>query len=621
LKNNLEIFKVPLPLGGLNDTDDEMSVPPNVAVDMLNMEFDGNGLKVRDGYTAYSTSGLPSSAVEGFYVFKDSGANEYLLVYSDTAWYAQTTTGVFSSIKSSLTSGTPWNFTTLADWAIGANGVNEPVKYDGSTAYTLKVDAPTSAPSTATGSAGNLTGDYQYQVTFVTTSGAETNPSSSSTIVSPSSEQVDMTAIPTGTGDVASRKIYRTEAGESTFYYLATISDNTTTTYTDDTIDVNLGSAIAPSTHTDPPSNGKFPAVYKEFLFLVDPDFPTRAYFSHQSYPEIFDTTEGTGNYLQVGLNDGQEIIGIKALRGTLFGFKERSTWPIVGSDANDFKVATQPLTSSIGLYHKSMAYVDIGKGDMIVGLSKHGLYLFDGYTYENIGVQRQSGIDITTFIDGLDKNQLNWASGYNDVKKSKYRLTVREAGYAYNNKEIIWDYKRNRIAITDIAHNGMVSWNNVVLFGSSESSGGVYQIGGINDDGSAISWRVEWPWWYLGDDITVDLDRVNIDTVLHGDYSPTVTIYTDGNSVGHDMSLSDGADWTTSSVVTEGNNYRSKVPLDGVGSDEVRLSGVTAMKLKIEHSTLNEPVNINAITVYYSTTREQSGISVDPTVVGAGGL
>jgi fibronectin-binding autotransporter adhesin len=97
--------------------------------------------------------------------------------------------------------------------------------------------APTVAVNTT---AGNLTGNYQYRITYVTSQG-ETGLGTASAVVSPSGEQVNLSAIPTGTsGVVTQRKIYRTLAGGTTYYFLATISDNVTTTYTDNIADGSL---------------------------------------------------------------------------------------------------------------------------------------------------------------------------------------------------------------------------------------------------------------------------------------------------------------------------------------------------------------------------------------------
>ncbi|HFC10863.1 MAG TPA: hypothetical protein ENJ75_01570, partial [Candidatus Kaiserbacteria bacterium] len=109
-----------------------------------------------------------------------------------------------------------------------------------------------SAPTVAVNAtAGNLTGDYVYRITFVTADG-ETGMGAYSAVVSPSAEEVDLTNIPTGSSKVTARKIYRTVANGTYPYnaqYVATISDNTTTTYTDNLADSSLG-AYAPGNNT-----------------------------------------------------------------------------------------------------------------------------------------------------------------------------------------------------------------------------------------------------------------------------------------------------------------------------------------------------------------------------------
>ena len=61
--------------------------------------------------------------------------------------------------------------------------------------------------------------------------------------------KVSLTAVPLGGSAVTARKIYRTIAAGTTYLLLATLADNTTTVYTDNTADASLG-AQAPSTNT-----------------------------------------------------------------------------------------------------------------------------------------------------------------------------------------------------------------------------------------------------------------------------------------------------------------------------------------------------------------------------------
>ena len=106
--------------------------------------------------------------------------------------------------------------------------------------------APPTAPTVAVNvAAGNLTGTYYYRITFITASGS-TEVGAVSASVSPSAQQVNLTAIPIGPAGVTARGIYRTVTGGGfpyITYLVATISDNTTTTYTDNVADGSLGAA------------------------------------------------------------------------------------------------------------------------------------------------------------------------------------------------------------------------------------------------------------------------------------------------------------------------------------------------------------------------------------------
>ena len=112
------------------------------------------------------------------------------------------------------------------------------------------------APTVALASpsiAGNVdNGAHRYLVTFVTADG-ETNAGAVSASVTVADKtvngKVELTAIPLGGSSVTSRKLYRTVASGSTYLLLATIANNTATTYTDNIADSSLG-AQAPSTNT-----------------------------------------------------------------------------------------------------------------------------------------------------------------------------------------------------------------------------------------------------------------------------------------------------------------------------------------------------------------------------------
>lgn len=110
--------------------------------------------------------------------------------------------------------------------------------------------AAAAATATAVAGAGVAAGAYKYQVTFVSTLGENLRGTEASVTTSGGNLQVNLTAIPTGPAGTTSRKIYRTLAAGATNseVLLATINDNTTTTYSDNAPDASItGGPASPS--------------------------------------------------------------------------------------------------------------------------------------------------------------------------------------------------------------------------------------------------------------------------------------------------------------------------------------------------------------------------------------
>ena len=110
----------------------------------------------------------------------------------------------------------------------------------------------TVAPATPAVSGNVNAGSHRWLATFVTADG-ETQAgqvSAAVAVADPSiNGKVALSAIPVGGALVTSRKLYRTQAGGSVFMYLATLTDNTSTTYTDNIADASLGAGV-PTTNT-----------------------------------------------------------------------------------------------------------------------------------------------------------------------------------------------------------------------------------------------------------------------------------------------------------------------------------------------------------------------------------
>lgn len=161
--------------------------------------------------------------------------------------YADTTSGFFLGYDSS-------------EYKFNIGDADNYLKFDGeyidTKFYDIKfnqIDAPATAPTAALAGVGAGTLDnanYSYKTTFVTLLG-ETNLSVVSNVVAitdnSTNGQISLTNIPTSANNkVVARKLYRTH-GYTIFtiywYYLATLSDNTTTTYLDNIPDSSLTTA------------------------------------------------------------------------------------------------------------------------------------------------------------------------------------------------------------------------------------------------------------------------------------------------------------------------------------------------------------------------------------------
>lgn len=152
------------------------------------------------------------------------------------------------------------NVKLLKQWLFDADIISEvsdsaTLTTTASQAYVDLSNTPSAPVATlVTIGTGLLTnGDYSYKATFITADGESDVSAVSNTVtVDAAHNKITVSSIPVHpSSKCTSRKLYRTIAGGSTYKYLATISDNTTTTYTDNIADISLG-ADAPSVDTIP---------------------------------------------------------------------------------------------------------------------------------------------------------------------------------------------------------------------------------------------------------------------------------------------------------------------------------------------------------------------------------
>ncbi|MFA5131422.1 MAG: hypothetical protein WC467_03265 [Patescibacteria group bacterium] len=181
-----------------------------------------------------------------------TGAGAVMMGYYAGRWNSTGNSNVILGFNSNYYGNA--NSDTLA---LGTNSLVSTV--NGSYNIALGSGADYLSPGTgslALAAGSNLgVGPYYYRVSFVLSIG-ETNSGHLGSINTTSGNQaVNLSAIPTYTGPYlcTARKIYRTKSGvygKGPYYLVATINDNSTTTYSDTTADASLTSVIADSANS-----------------------------------------------------------------------------------------------------------------------------------------------------------------------------------------------------------------------------------------------------------------------------------------------------------------------------------------------------------------------------------
>ena len=101
---------------------------------------------------------------------------------------------------------------------------------------------PTPPGVSLEGDAGNLTGGYEYVLTFLTAQG-ETLPSNPSQIIVANGDQIMLTTIAIGGPGTTGRRVYRDKNGAGDYRLVQEFDENTTATWTDNVDDDDLENA------------------------------------------------------------------------------------------------------------------------------------------------------------------------------------------------------------------------------------------------------------------------------------------------------------------------------------------------------------------------------------------
>jgi hypothetical protein len=326
-----------------------------------------------------------------------------------------------STIYTGLTANKKCTFGILNDKLFISNGFDYPLVYDGT--YVKEMGAPTAKDLLV---AGVLTGAYYYAMSYVI-DGVEIILGTISNTITVSSKSIDLD-LPVGIATCTARKIYRTEAGGSTLKLLTTISDNTTTTYQDNTADGSLGANI-PSTNSSCPTPQFITVKDEKIIGAVNANRPNYLYVTELEV-EVFFNTSGVYDVSGVG-NDNSPLTGLIEDYNQIVVFSEKH---IYLADTSGLTTSVKQTTSNVGCIDGfSIARIpenDILQGGIMFVSNLYDVRIFSGNIATNLA----------TSFDNLTTN--NFSSALNkDSLKNQLKDNPLEAAF--------FDYKYHLIAET----------------------------------------------------------------------------------------------------------------------------------------------------------------------------
>lgn len=309
----------------------------------------------------------------------------------------------------------------------------------------LSIPQPSTTCTAAVGSSGVLSGVYSYKVSFAQLdSGAVTSESPLSSASSPvtlSSQKGALSSVPLSTAaGVNARRIYRTTAGGSTYFYLATINDNTTETYADNTADAGLDTVAAATDLGNPAGTTTADAMtavcaWKDRLWGIWSTGPDLVYYSGINRWFAWSAS----NYLTINPK-GQGAAGVTAFlprRDELGVAKQRGLWKIVGSDTTTYQVVQ--IVAGTGVVAPESVVVI---RDVAYFLAEDGVYAWSADGIRKLNSARVNAWFTTDTY--FNRSKFPNAFAVWNQRDDTYELHLAGAGYGTINRWVSYDLQRD---------------------------------------------------------------------------------------------------------------------------------------------------------------------------------
>lgn len=559
--------------GGLNSKYERSLIEDNESPDCANVVFGQGSVETRQGASKLNTGAVGSYVGDGVYTRRASTGSETMCAFWNGTMYALAGTSFTTvpSAQSVFTAGVRVGADQDEGYLFMGNGGTTPYKWNGTDFTRHGVYAPTTTATVASNATGRLTGDYRYKVTYVNTNLVESDVGPVTVTFAAVSATLRLTSIPVApqSWGVSSRRIYRTVTSGSTFNRLTTLSDNTTTTYDDNTADASLGTG-APTDNGVPP---KYNAIIYHpglgRLFMNDTDNPNLVWYTEANNPY----TVASVNFQRAGNNTSDLVKGFAIQDNGLVVFCENSI--MVGYFSDNTPANWKWVVSRSNFGSRSPYALIRYDNKTLFPAVQNGVFVgFADFAGESVTPNSTlltiSTVGSYTESDRIEPEIYQIPSGTvpnisGIVYKNKAYIAVTYgANQTQNNRYYVYDFSISRISSqkrpswvpnTGLKPAQFTIYNGSLYFQSAAAVGFVYKLdsGVYSDDGSAIDsyyWTKEYSGYESDINFQKDFRYANIMLENSGAYFMNLGYRIDSDSGGGDVKTIDlnpgGSLWGT---------------------------------------------------------------------------
>jgi len=588
--------------GGLNTNTEPAWLLDNESPSCMNVIFGDGSVETRGGTTQLNTAAVGSFACDGLFTRHDSSGAETMVGWWDGTFYDLQGTSFLSitSSKSVFTAGVKVSSTEYENYIFFANGEDIPRKWNGAEFTRMGIYPPSTAFTAATAATGSaLSGTYSYKMTWVNSNLVESDVGPVSNTLTAANENIALTSLPVApiSFGVNTRRLYRTEDSGTTYKRLATISDNTTTTYEDAIDDSDLG-VDAPTDNGYPPVTATSLLFHQGRIFMID-TADNLVKYSEVGNPYVVKAT----NFLRIGDTSGDIPRVLSIHDNSILVSCKRSNWIIYMPDTDDSNWIQLRIKTAYGSRSPFGAFnfndsvmIPATENDIFVGFAA-----ITGQTVEpSVTLMTISATGSYLHSDKIEPDLLDVVSSQvpsivSIVYQNKAYIALTKTTGSINNRIYVFDF-----SIEGLSKKQKYSWapwsglsvadftiyNNTLYYADDNATGLVFEMNttSYNDNGSAINsyfYTKEFGGRPGDENFTKDFRWLHLFYKLAGEWYLTINRLLDSDSEdgpGSQLWLSDDSQsiWDTSvwdfDVWSSAKTNRdTKIPLGGLRGKRIQ--------------------------------------------------